>query len=153
MSITFRHMNDLHSIRNQNGKGMGLLYTHFKEKQSKRLNRSQSFQILKRKEWIGFMSISLSENHIFVDAMELDERAQEQGMGRKVLRKLELEAKRRKKQSIYLYVLKQDQSNLSMFQRCGFTITDQGRKYWVMEKELMPTNDLDNKFLCIHFPL
>jgi len=148
-------MDDIHYVKTQTEKGMGLLHSHFNKKQGrKKWNQNQNFQILKRKESIGFISFRLDDEYLFLDVMELDKRALDQGIGKRVIRKLEVEARKKQKQAIYLYVLKRDQEAISMYQRYGFSIIDQGRDYWVMEKEVLPkTNHLENKYLRIHFPL
>lgn len=155
MSITFKYIDDLHYVKTQTEKGMGLLHSQWKKKQNKKmLVKNQNFQILRRKETIGFISFRYHEQYLFLDLMELDKRAQEQGVGRRVIRVLEELAKKRKKQAIYLYVLKRDHGAVSMYQRYGFSISDQGRDYWVMEKEIFRNlNHLEDKFLRIHFPL
>ena len=100
------------------------------------------------------VSIRHDGQYLFLDTLILDKRCQEQGIGKLVIKRLEVEARKKQKQAIYLYVLKHDQRAISMYQKYGFMITDQGRDYWVMEKEIIPRLNLhEDKLLRIHFPL
>ena len=155
MSITFRFTDDLHYVITKVKKEMGLLSSQSKRKLSnKKISQNQNFQKKKKKRSVGLVSFRHDGQYLFLDTLILDKRCQEQGTGKLVIKRLEVEARKKQKQAIYLYVLKHDQRAISMYQKYGFMITDQGRDYWVMEKEIIPRLNLyEDKFLRIHFPL
>ncbi|RKD22722.1 hypothetical protein BEP19_10740 [Ammoniphilus oxalaticus] len=159
MSIIFRHTDNLHYIRSSFENKMGLLHRQFSEfNLEERLKRNQNYKIESRKVAIGFVSVRFEKRFLFLDLFVLDNKRQEsQDFEKKVMQRLEREALKRNKHSIVTYAARHDQQMIAQYANYGFSITEQGRSYSVLEKSLQRQTQQSaqgrNKYLLIHFPL
>lgn len=112
----------------------------------KRLKKNKTFIVYYQNRRTGFISYRkasfnllfplLSKKRLFVDLIGFEKQYQHQGIGRKLMDWLEQEAKKMKIQSIYGYVMRNNQKAVKVWEHFGCKVVGKVKNHFIMEKKL-----------------